>query len=280
MKPVKTSTLRTLSILVFVGLTLVGLAFKTGTGTLSAFGYGTIASICPLGGIEALLASRTLVPHVLISLAVFLLLAIALGRVFCAWVCPVPLLREWFSSRRKDDGGNRVESANFDPQRRPASVSIDSRHYVLGSALISAAVFGFPVFCLVCPLGLTFAILIGIWRLLQFNEPTWTLLVFPAVLILELVVLRRWCRKICPLGALVSLFSSLNRFVRPQVNESACLRTAKGVNCNKCRKACFEAIDLHHLKESRPLSECTKCRECADACPMHAITFPIINRKP
>ena len=51
MKHVKASTLRTISITVFLMLTTVGLAFKTGSGTLSTFGYRSISAICPLGAI-------------------------------------------------------------------------------------------------------------------------------------------------------------------------------------------------------------------------------------
>ncbi|MFR1638333.1 MAG: 4Fe-4S binding protein [Eggerthellaceae bacterium] len=70
------------------------------------------------------------------------------------------------------------------------------------AALLSTAVFGFPVFCLICPVGLTFATLIAVWRLFQFNEVALSLLVFPAMLALEVLVLRKWCSRFCPLGAL------------------------------------------------------------------------------
>jgi ferredoxin-type protein NapH len=150
---------------------------------------------------------------------------------------------------------------------------------VLGGALLSTAIFGFPVFCLVCPIGLIFATLIGLWRLIQFNEPTWTLLIFPAVLVLELAICRRWCGKLCPLGALLSLVSSLNVFVRPRVDKDACLRTAHGVDCKLCKGACLEGIDLHQREDSAPLAECTKCRECSDSCPVNAIRFPFFAKK-
>ena len=285
MKNVKASTLRAISILAFFSLTAVGLAYKTGSGTLSAFGYRTISAICPLGSIEALLASRTFVPRVLVSLAVLFVLAVLLGRVFCAWICPVPLLRKWLVGREKSNGngaaviGEGIATLDLHLQASPSKVVFDSRHFVLGGALISTAIFGFPVFCLVCPIGLAFATLIGIWRLLQYNEPTWTLVIFPAVLVLELVVFRKWCKKICPLGALISLLSSLNVFVRPKVDESTCLRSAEGINCIICKHVCVEEIDLHHVKESQPLSECTKCRDCSDACPVNAITFPFFRKK-
>lgn len=44
-----------------------------------------------------------------------------------------------------------------EPCPRQAQRAFDSRHAVLGGALLTTAVFGFPVFCLVCPVGLTFA---------------------------------------------------------------------------------------------------------------------------
>ncbi|MFR2951423.1 MAG: 4Fe-4S binding protein, partial [Collinsella intestinalis] len=39
-----------------------------------------------------------------------------------------------------------------------------------------------------------------------------------------------------------------------------------------------EGIDLHHPEASVSLAECTKCGECRDACPAHAISFPLLAR--
>lgn len=298
MRRLKGSTLRTIAILAFVALTVAGLVWKTGAGTLSSFGYRTISAVCPLGGLEVMIAEKTLLPRPLLSLLLFAVIAVLLGRVFCAWVCPVPLSRRLLGRKGASGGSGNGGSGNgssadnasgrpagvipasdFHPQNGSPRVSLDSRHWVLGGALLSTAIFGFPVFCLVCPIGLTFATLIGVWRLFEFNEPTVTLLVFPAVLALELVVFRKWCRKICPLGALVSLVSGLNRFFRPEVDAGKCLRTTKGIDCTACKSACFEEIDLHHASSSQPLSECTKCRECSDACPVSAISFPLWAKK-
>jgi len=287
MKKMKTSTLRTLTILAFVLLVVVGLAFHTGTGTISAFGYKTISAICPLGSIEAQLASKTFLPQVLISLAVFVLITILLGRIFCAWACPVPLFRKWFPKKSAKVNAGEKSSAleqsvehTHENTVSKTSGTVDSSYYVLGGALASTFIFGFPVFCLICPVGLTFAVLIGVWRLIQFNEPTWSLLIFPLILILELVFYRYSCRKFCPLGALISLVSRLNIFVRPKIDQTKCMQTSKGIECKLCKSVCNEAIDLHEkAASSAQLSRCTKCRDCADVCPMGAIKFPFFRKK-
>lgn len=269
--------LRTLSVLAVIALVCVGLALHTGTGTPSAWGIYDIAALCPLGAVEAAIASKTVVPPMLIALVIGLVLVIVFGRAFCAWGCPVPLLRRIFGLKspeqvRKD--GERREALSI-PDNKRGGVG-DSRNWVLGGTLLSTAVFGFPVFCLICPVGLTFATLVAVWRLFQFNEVALSLLVFPAMLVLEVVVLRKWCSRFCPLGALLSLVSRLNRTFRPVSSKSACLHSAKGESCRQCAEVCPEGIDLHDPAASVPLNECTKCRACADACPMHAITFPFL----
>ncbi len=292
--------MRTLSALAVVILVCVGLALHTGTGTPSAWGVFDIASICPLGGFEALLASKTVVPPLLIALAVGVALVVIFGRAFCAWGCPVPLLKRVFGV--KDTSGKRavrVKRGHGDAQAQDvgapavpdAATSVldvaakdrggatDPRNWILGGTVLTTAVFGFPVFCLICPVGLTFATVIALWRLVQFNEVVLSLLVFPAMLVLEVVVLRKWCSRFCPLGALLSLVSRLNKTLRPVSNPSACLRTSKGEACHQCADVCPEGIDLHHRDISAPMNECTKCRACADACPMHAITFPFLPGK-
>lgn len=151
-------------------------------------------------------------------------------------------------------------------------VQLDSRHAVLVGTLASAAVFGFPVFCLICPVGLTFATIIGLWNLVQFNEPSWALIIFPIILIAEVTVLRKWCSKICPISALVSLLSNLNVTLRPRVKADVCLRS-RGVDCHACVDACPEQLDPH----SGRIPECSKCGKCVEACPAKAISIKLLK---
>ena len=264
----KLKTKRTLAAVGLLGLVGVGLAVHTGTGTPSAWGLGDIAAICPLGAVEAAIASRTIVPPLLIGLAIVTVLVALVGRAFCAWGCPVPLLRRIFGLKeRKTDKPTLAERDGAN----------DSRNWVLGATVLTTAAFGFPVFCLICPVGLSVATFIALWRLLQFSEATLSLVVFPAILVVEIVLLRKWCHRFCPLGALLGFMARLNRTFRPTVAAESCLHCS-GVICSRCADVCPEGIDLHRPDASVSLAECTKCGECKDACPAHAISFPFLSR--
>ena len=62
---VSATALRVVSV---IALVCVGLALHTGTGTPSAWGVFDVAALCPLGAVEAALASKTVVPPMLIAL--------------------------------------------------------------------------------------------------------------------------------------------------------------------------------------------------------------------
>lgn len=279
MKRIRFSRWRVLGVLTFLALTAAGLAWHTGWGTLSAFGWGAVAAICPLGGLEAALAGQSVTLRAAVGIGVSLAFIILLGRAFCGWVCPAPWVQKLGLGRREKPArrvipikpvGSPVRSEKEGPAAK-------APYWILGGALASSAVFGFPVFCLVCPAGLTFAILIGLWRLFELNIGGWSVLFFVIVLALELFVLRRWCHRLCPLGALVSLVSRLNFTFRPKIREAKCLRS-QGLSCNVCREACPEGIDLTAGPSTAELSRCTKCHACADACPERAISFPFLAR--
>lgn len=156
---------------------------------------------------------------------------------------------------------------------------IDSRHWILGGSLLSAAIFGFPVFCIICPVGLTFALVFLIVRLFS-GSVSWALLVVPLMLIVELVFLRKWCHQFCPIGALMSLLSKFNRTFVPTIDTSKCIETTTGHTCGRCTSVCPEHINLRDLAASeRGINECVKCRQCVDVCPKGAIKMPLVPKK-
>ena len=89
----KSRLLRALTALALLGLTAAGLAWHTGWGTLSSFGFESISVICPLGSLESMIAGNSLAVKTFCALVLFVLFVLIVGRVFCGWMCPVPLVR-------------------------------------------------------------------------------------------------------------------------------------------------------------------------------------------
>lgn len=266
----------------------IGIVVNAGGGTLSGFGIADIVALCPLGSLEIMLASKTFVPIAAVSLVVAVVLVFIFGKAFCSWICPASFARELKDSlgrkkflRAKETSDRGVEASEpagecelrtscdacrSDGKRFP----LDSRHVVLLAALASATVFGFPVFCLVCPIGLVFGTVVLLYQFFAgIGQVSLSLVAFPVVLVIELVVMRSWCSRFCPLGALLSLLSLSNKTLRPKVKSSACLRES-GAACNRCAQMCPEGLDPH---TEAGMNECSKCGKCKDICPAAAITF-------
>ena len=305
-------TLRTLTALAVIVIVFVGFLTNLGIGTISAPGIWDISILCPLGALGTMLASKMMVPRALVSLVIMVVLIVIFARAFCGWICPVPLvqkLRDLFSKPQakeaKAEDADGTKAANVAPltdEEKAALATgcekdakglagcascakkrgdaVDARHFVLGGALVSTFIFGFPVFCLVCPIGLTFATILLLVNLFGQGDVTWSLIVVPALLIAEVVLFKKWCHKLCPLSAFMSLIAKLNRTFKPTIDDAKCLETSKGATCGRCGKACNEGIDPRHPELSKAAwSECTKCRSCVDACPTNAITMPLIAKK-
>lgn len=305
-------TLRTLTALAVIVIVFVGFLTNLGIGTISAPGIWDISILCPLGALGTMLASKMMVPRALVSLVIMVVLIVIFARAFCGWICPVPLvqkLRNLFSKPQakeaKAEDADGTKAANVAPltdEEKAALATgcekdakglagcascakkrgdaVDTRHFVLGGALVSTFIFGFPVFCLVCPIGLTFATILLLVNLFGQGDVTWSLIVVPALLIAEVVLFKKWCHKLCPLSAFMSLIAKLNRTFKPTIDDAKCLETSKGATCGRCGKACNEGIDPRHPELSEAAwSECTKCRSCVDACPANAITMPLITKK-
>ena len=97
--------------------------------------------------------------------------------------------------------------------------------------------------------------------LMAFHQPVFTLglftlLVFVAILLLEKIEKRFWCKNLCPLGALLGL-CSLRARLRHLPNPNC-------GHCSDCTAACASgATDRKHPQPS----ECLLCFDCQASCP-------------
>ena len=299
----KRSTLRVIIPLGILGIAGIAFIANTGLGTLSSFGWQDIAVLCPIGALSTMLASKTIVPRALISLVLSVIAIVLIGRAFCGWICPVPVwskIRHLFAKQDKEaeaERGHRRAKQRAAEADKPLTeeelallrsgcgkhhdhfVPENSRHLVLGGALLSAAIFGFPVFCLICPIGLSFAGVFVLILLFTAGDVNLSVIVIPILLALELIFFRKWCSHICPISALMSLVAKFNHTFLPSIDETKCLESAKGARCGRCSAVCEVGINPRHPELGTSFNECTRCMECIDSCPGNAIRMPLLAKK-
>ena len=175
--------------------------------------------------------------------------AVAGGRTFCSWVCPVNVVTDgaaWLRRRLKITSG-RAPSRGL-------------RLAVLGAVLLAAAVSGHTVWESVNPVSLT-------QRALIFGgTAAWGAVA--AVFLFDLLVAPRgWCGHVCPVGAAYALIGSRSLLRVAATHASRCN------DCADCYAVCPEpqviAMPLKGKSGHGPVitdRQCTNCGRCIDVC--------------
>ena len=133
---------------------------------------------------------------------------------------------------------------------------------------------GDPFFCkYICPQG----VLEGAIPLSLFNagirSALGRLFTFKSIILITVVVLsilfyRPFCKWICPLGAIYSLFNKVS-LTGIEVEKTKC------IGCGQCTKAC--GMDVNILRtQNHP--ECILCGACIKACPKDALHYQFAGK--
>jgi len=208
----------------------------------------------PLATLEVMLASRQVTVTLLIGMAITVLLAVFLGRVFCGWLCPLGLILELYGALQSRLRGQLTRHHIMLPQ---ATIGTEWKYAGLITTLILSAVFALPVFTMISPVN---------WTVLGIYATSRSALIgLGVLLVIESVAPRVFCRSLCPLGALYALLGAGALFrvhVRPGGTRLA---------CRQCSMHCPMGIDVmedHVLAGHAAVRdlECVRCGVCADVC--------------
>jgi len=200
------------------------------------------------------------------------IMILLLGRVWCSWLCPLGFAQELLSDLRDLMG---IPPVRLKWSQR--ALLREVKYAILFFALLISVSVGLESlgmtalrehltlpYCQVCPAK-------GLFTLLQMWAgilPSSTSLPYPAIavliifLVLSFFIRLFWCR-ICPMGALMSLFASKSLiYLRKDPDK-----------CTQCR-ICLRVCPVDHDRVFEEMgeedvsgSDCTLCGKCVEYCP-------------
>lgn len=187
------------------------------------------------------------------------------GRFVCGWLCPFGLIQDLL---HKIPFPKKIGTFPGDKILRKVKYVI----FVVFVILLPMFVVdilgqGSPFFCkFICPAGT----LEGGLPLVLLNQSmrgavgwlyAWKNVLLLVTVVLSVLIYRPFCKYICPLGAVYSVFNPISVF-------RYCVDREKCTGCGMCKKVCKMQVDpVEHANHL----ECIRCGECKKACPVKAI---------
>ena len=222
---------------------------------------GAIGS-CPLGSLQNAIAKSSY-RFPLYMLGFLRLAGLFLGRLICGFLCPFGFLQDLL---------HKIPFPKIKKNRITRALSYVKYVILVVLVILIPLINGMPGFCkYICPAGTLEA---GV-PLILLNEKlqekigflfSWKVFVLAAILLLCMFCFRAFCRFLCPLGAIYSLFNPI-AFFGIKVDREKCN------GCNACVHTC--KMDVKKIGDR----ECIQCGECKQKCPQNAISYGLRMEK-
>lgn len=215
-----------------------------------------------------------------ISFMVFLmiLLAMVFGRIFCGWICPLGFVNELLSLKilKKKEEMDKINPILFPDHGWRYCLLF----FLLGSSLFSLQILGYfdPIILMIRSFSLFlfpyishFLYLSGLDRGengIHFTQSFLMGTLFIAILALNGIYPRFWCRNLCPLG---SLFIIMGHFSPIRLK-----RQGGCVDCNRCVLHC-PGRNYPKDADKWQKDNCLLCGNCVESCPEKALVLGLQN---
>lgn len=224
---------------------------------------GAVGS-CPIGAMQAVIGSWNF-KFAFYVVGFLMFVGALLGRFACGWLCPFGLIQDLL---HKIPFFRKVDTFKGDKLLRKLKYVVLLLFVILlPMFLVDILGQGAPYFCkLVCPAGT----LEGGIPLVLMNRSmqstigwlyAWKNVLLALTVFLSILIYRPFCKYICPLGAVYSVFNPIAVF-RYRVDKEKC------TGCGACAKVCKMQVNPAQ-NPNHP--ECIRCGACKKSCPAGAI---------
>ncbi|WP_375753540.1 4Fe-4S binding protein [Vibrio sp. HN007] len=199
-------------------------------------------------------------PAAAVMMVSVLLSGLVCKRAFCGWICPIGYAGTYlYNFRKRFIKGEGVPPSWLDWPLRMLK-------YLLLAGLLFIIIKGIPTLALPKYLDGVYMKVADLKTGLFFISPGFIGgLCLLAVLLMALWQDRAFCRYLCPYGAALGILSFASPF-KVRRKTAYCLNESKGMNCDKCTRACPARIQVHTIETVRT-DECQACMRCVSACP-------------
>ena len=231
---------------------------------LNCYSCPGAAGTCPIGAMQAVIGNWNF-KFAFYAAGFLVFVGALMGRFVCGWLCPFGLIQDLlykipFPRKLRTFKGDRL-------LRKLKYVVLLFFVILLPMFLVDVLGQGAPYFCkLICPVGT----LEGGIPLVLLNKSmhgalgwlyAWKSVLLAVTILLSVVIYRPFCKYICPLGAVYSVFNPIAVF-RYRIDKEKC------TGCGACARVCKMQVDpaknVNH-------AECIRCGACKDACPVKVI---------
>lgn len=219
---------------------------------------------CPIGSLQAVIGSMKYNLSLYV-IGIMMFFGVLFGRFICGFLCPFGLIQDLL---------NKIPFKKIKVNKKINNIMKYFKYVILMVFVIILPMFwvndvgmGSPYFCkLICPSGtLTAGIPLAI-----LNKPLratlgflfqWKVFILIITILLSIIIYRPFCRYICPLGAIYSVFNPIS-FYKMDIDKSKCN------GCKACERKCKMNIEVYKNPNSL---ECIRCGECTKVCKQNAI---------
>ncbi len=232
---------------------------------------GAVAS-CPIGSLQAVIGSYEF-KFSFYVVGFMMIIGTIMGRFVCGYLCPFGFFQDML---------HKIPSHKLPKTFQGDRLLRKLKYVILIVFVILMPLFfvdvigqGSPYFCkLICPAGT----LEGGIPLVLMNESlretvgwlyAWKNFLLIVTILASILIYRPFCKYICPLGAIYSIFNPFSIF-KYRVNPEKC------IHCHACAKECKMNVDP--VKNANDL-ECIRCGKCKSICPVNAIEYTFLTQK-